>query len=145
MIAEFQVLVSRENFFQEFFSPQQGQIRQIMSREEQEIEDIIKQVATAGFLVILQHLEIRASLIIHTDDFAVQNRVKPKFLQGCHHRGKLFVKREPVATGKGDVSPLDRGHSPVSVPFHLKEPVRMVERLLDQGRQHRSQAVRHGC
>ena len=27
VIAEFYVLVSRENFFQEFFSPEQGQVR----------------------------------------------------------------------------------------------------------------------
>ncbi len=47
-----------------------------MSLKVEEVENRVEQVALSGILVILQRLEIRPSLVIHHDDFAVQHSVK---------------------------------------------------------------------
>ena len=96
----------------------------------------------AGFLVILQHLEVRASLSIYDDDLAVQNRCKSAFLQRLGNRKKLFIEGDLVTGIKRNIAVLDFSNGPVAVPFHLKEPVRMIKRFFDQGRQHRLDAVR---
>ncbi len=96
VIAEFYFRGGGEDFFQEFFSPEQGQARQIMSLEVEEIEDVVEQMTASGVLVMLQHLEIRTSLVIHDDDFAVQNSVKSEFPQRLCNGRKLFVERDPV-------------------------------------------------
>src|SRR6266702_6779279 len=76
MIAESYIRGGRENFFQEVLSSEQGEAGQIMPLEVEEIVDVVEQMASSGFLVILQHLEIGVPLIVHDDDFAVQNSVK---------------------------------------------------------------------
>ena len=48
-----------------------------------------------------------------------------------------------VAGIKGNLAVLDFGNGPVAVPFHLKEPFRMIKRFFNQGREHRFDAVRH--
>ena len=145
VIAESYFRGGRENFFQEFFSPEQGEARQIMSLEVEEIEDVVEQMAASGFPVILQHLEIGMSLIIHDDDFAVQNGLESEFPQRLRNGKKLLVERDPVPGIERNVSVPDLGDGPVPVPFHLKDPVRMIERFLDQGREHRFYVVRHRC
>ena len=62
-----------------------------MSLEVEKIEDVVEQMAASGFLVILQHLEIRLSPIIHYNDFAVQNSLKSEFPQRLRDRGKPLV------------------------------------------------------
>src|SRR5271157_1168470 len=91
VIAEFYFRVRRENFFQEFFSSQQGQVGQIMSREVQEIKYIVEQMTSSRFLVILQHLKIRAPLIVHHNDLAIQNSLKSEFSQRVRNRSKLLA------------------------------------------------------
>src|SRR5512135_3365796 len=108
-----------------------------MSGQEQEIEYIVNQMAAAGFLVILQHLEIRPSLVVHDDDFAVQNHLKAEFLQRLSNGGELLVERDLVAAVKGNFAVLDLGNGAVTVPLHLKKPVRMIKRFPDQGGEHR--------
>ena len=81
VIAEFYFRGRRENFFQKFFSPEQWQVRQIMSLEVQEIKDIVEQMTFAGFRVILEHLEIRMSLVINCNNFPVQNSLESKGAQ----------------------------------------------------------------
>ena len=58
VIADFYVRGVGKDSFQEFFSPDEGQARQIVSREMEEIEDVVDQMAKTGFPVILKHLEI---------------------------------------------------------------------------------------
>ncbi len=113
-----------------------------MPLEVKQIEDIVDQMAAAGFWVILQHLEIRRSLIIHHHDFAVQNRLKSAFLQRLGNRDKPLIEGDSIAAVKGDLAGLDFGQGPVTIPFHLKKPFRMVKRFFNQGRQHRFEAVR---
>src|SRR4030066_310654 len=100
-----------------------------MSMEEQEIKDIVDQITATGFLVILQLLEIRLSLIIHNDDFAVQNCLKSEFLQRLGNREELLIEGDLVTGIKGNLAVLDFGNGPVSVPFHLEEPFRMIKRF----------------
>ena len=79
MIAEFDVRDGGEDFFQEFLSSDEGQARQIMPLEMEEIKDVVEQMAATGFQVILQHLEIGMAPIVHDDDFAVQNGIESEF------------------------------------------------------------------
>ena len=48
-------------------------------------------MAASGFIVILQHLEIGMSPIIHDNDFAVKNSLKSELLERVHNRRELFV------------------------------------------------------
>src|SRR5512139_2914370 len=96
VIAEFYFWYGRKSFFQEFLPPEQGQVRQIMSPEVQEVENIIEQMATSVVLVMLQLLKIRAALVVHDDNLAVQNCVKSEFPHRLHNRKKLFIERDPV-------------------------------------------------
>jgi len=45
----------------------------------EEIKNVVEQMAAPGVLVMLQHLKIRTSLVIHENNFAVQNSVKSAF------------------------------------------------------------------
>ena len=114
-----------------------------MSLEVEEIKNVVEQMTASGFLVMLQHLKIRMSLVIHDNDFAVQNSIKSEFPKRLRNGRKLFVERDPVPGIERNVSVPDFGNGPVPVPFHLKDPIRMIKRFFDQGREHRFYAVRH--
>src|SRR3990172_6423134 len=143
VIAESYLWGGRENFLQELFPPEQGQGRQIMSPEVEEIENVVEQMTASRVLVMLQHLKIRAPLVIHDHDLAVQNSVKSEFPQRLHNRKELFFERDPVPGIKRNGPVPDLGNGPVPVPFHLEDPIRMIERFLDQGREHRFYSMRH--
>src|SRR6266702_2395650 len=145
VIAEPYFRGGRENLFQEFLSAEQGEAGQVMPLEVDEIEDVVEQMTASGFLVILQQLEIGMAPIIHDDNFAIQDGLKSEFAQRVHDGSILLVQRDQVAGIERDVSVPDLGDGPVAVPFHFEDPVLMVERLPDQGRKHRSYAVRHRC
>ena len=68
-------------FFRSSFLLTQGEARQVMPREGEEIEDVVEQMADSGFLVILQHLKIGLPPIVHDDDFAVENGLEPELPQ----------------------------------------------------------------
>ena len=79
MIAEAYFRQRRKHVFQEFFPAKQRKAGQIMPLEVEEIEDVVEQMASSGFLVILQHLEIGVPPFIHDNNFAVQNGLKSEF------------------------------------------------------------------
>ena len=143
MIAEAYFRDSRENLLQEFFPLEQGETGQIMPLEVGQIKDVVQQVTASRVLVMLQKLKIRLALVIHNHNFSVQDSLKSEFTQRLRNRKKLFLEGGPVTGVQGNSSVPDLRHGPVPVPFHFKEPIRMVKRFFDQGREHRFQIVRH--
>src|SRR5512139_2302867 len=91
VIAESYVRDRWEDLFQEFFSPEQGQVRQVMPLKVEEIKDIVEQMTAPAFLIIQEQLEIRMPLVIHHNDLAVQKSLEYKSSQRVCDRGKLFV------------------------------------------------------
>src|SRR3990172_9901107 len=137
VVAESYFRNGRENLFQEFLPPEKRQVCQIMAPEVEEIENIIEQMTASGVLVMLERMEIRASLVVHDDDFAVQDRVKSEFSQ-CFHNGKeLFVERDEVRGIERNVLVPELGNGAVPIPLHLKDPIGMIEWLLGHSREHR--------
>ena len=57
--------------------------------------------------------------------------------------GNRPAERDPVSGSERDVSIPDFGDGAVPVPFHFKNPVRVIEGFLDQGREHRFYCLRH--
>ena len=57
-----------------------------MSPEIQKVENAVEQMTASGGLVMLEQLKIRAALVVHDDDLAVQHGVKPEFSK-CFHNG----------------------------------------------------------
>jgi hypothetical protein len=127
VIAESYSWAGRENFFQELFPPEQGQVRQIMPPEVEEIKNVVELMTATGVLVMLEHLKIRTPLVIHDNNFAVQNSVKSEFPQRVYNGEKLFVEGDPVPGIKRNAVVPDFGNGPVPVPFHLKDPIRMIK------------------
>jgi hypothetical protein len=83
-------------------------------------------------------------LLIQHHNFAVEDRVLSANEFG--QPAKLWIARRQIvviARQQADFAIFDKGDGTVAVPLNFEKPVGIVERLLDDGRQHRSDGGRH--
>lgn len=114
----------------------QGDIAQILAFVVRQVEEDVQDVLAATFLEgVLQGLEVRSTLLVEDDQFAVQ----PTALQTEPGQGLLQVRQAfgpvmAVAGQQAHVAVFDAAHQPIAVQLEFVGPL-PSRRLLDQAGQ----------
>ena len=88
-------------------------------------------------------MKIGITGVIDNNDLSIKNGIEPYLFERLINDGKPVFQRKQVAGIERHIPAMYLGYCPIPIPFDLIYPFLVIERFLDEGREHGFYAVRH--